>query len=63
MSATCQNCKSNLSCGCQRRTASDGSSVCTMCLNTYEIHLKQKAALAKGQAPSNVTVLYTPARK
>lgn len=32
----CSNCKSQLSCGCQRRTASDGTSCCDVCINLYE---------------------------
>ena len=43
MSATCQNCKSKLSCGCQKRTASDGKPVCTMCLNAYESTLPKNS--------------------
>lgn len=39
--AMCSNCKSNLSCGCQKRTASDGKSVCTKCQTSYEAKLKQ----------------------
>ena len=39
----CSNCKTQLSCGCQKRTASDGKQVCSSCLTTYE----QKLAAAK----------------
>ena len=40
----CQNCGTKLSCGCQKRTATDGKDVCSSCLNTYENNLtKQKA--------------------
>ena len=34
--ATCPNCKKALSCGCQKRKASDGSVVCTNCISAYE---------------------------
>jgi len=34
--AQCSNCKKNLSCGCQKRKASDGVSVCTTCAPAYE---------------------------
>lgn len=34
--AKCPNCGKNLSCGCQRRTASNGRSVCSSCLASYE---------------------------
>lgn len=37
----CPNCKSPLSCGCQKRVASDGKQVCTNCLVTYENTLKK----------------------
>jgi hypothetical protein len=40
--ANCPNCKKKLSCGCQKRTASDGKTVCSGCLKTYEAGLKQK---------------------
>jgi len=39
--ANCLNCKKALSCGCQKRTASDGKSVCSTCLQGYEARLKQ----------------------
>lgn len=34
----CSNpkCRAKLSCGCQRRIASDGASVCTNCVASYE---------------------------
>lgn len=34
--ATCPNCKKALSCGCQKRTASDGKQVCSNCIKTYQ---------------------------
>jgi uncharacterized protein YbaR (Trm112 family) len=40
--STCPNCKSRLSCGCQKRTAKDGKQVCTNCLQKYEIKLKSE---------------------
>lgn len=39
--AQCTNCKRNLSCGCQKRTTSDGKSACSSCINTYEMQKKQ----------------------
>lgn len=56
MSATCPNCKSKLSCGCQKRTASDGATVCTICKASYEAKLKN--IVKSPNAPSNVKVLY-----
>ncbi len=38
----CQNCGNTLSCGCQRRVASDGKNCCTACIATYEAKLKVK---------------------
>lgn len=34
--ATCPNCKKTLSCGCQKRTASDGKQVCSSCIKSYQ---------------------------
>jgi hypothetical protein len=44
--ASCSNCKRNLSCGCQRRTASDGKAVCSNCITSYEASLKQRQTIA-----------------
>jgi uncharacterized protein YbaR (Trm112 family) len=38
--SACPNCKSQLSCGCQRRTASNGTTVCSGCLAAYESKLQ-----------------------
>jgi len=35
-----------MSCGCQKRQASDGKTVCSKCANTYEEQLKQRQTLA-----------------
>ena len=48
--ANCTNCKRKITCGCQKRTASNGVSVCTNCLAQYEASLK--AALKN--ADSNI---------
>lgn len=39
--ASCQNCKSKITCGCQKRKASDGKEVCSTCITKYELSLKQ----------------------
>jgi len=44
--ANCPNCKKKLSCGCQKRTASDGKTVCSGCLTSYESGLKQRKTMA-----------------
>jgi hypothetical protein len=36
----CSNCKKKLSCGCQRRNASNGVQVCTNCLSSYESQIQ-----------------------
>ncbi len=40
--ANCPNCKTRLSCGCQRRTASNKTQVCSNCIAAYEVKLKQQ---------------------
>tara|TARA_B100000902_G_C26410396_1_gene482024 strand:- start:209 stop:364 length:156 start_codon:yes stop_codon:yes gene_type:complete len=37
----CKHCGKRLSCGCQRRKASDGTQVCSSCVASYETKLKQ----------------------
>ena len=39
--AKCSNCNRNLSCGCQKRVASNKAQVCTNCISAYEMKLKQ----------------------
>ena len=36
----CSNCNQTLSCGCQRRNASNGVQVCTNCLSSYESQIQ-----------------------
>ena len=38
----CTNCGTALSCGCQVRTASNGTRVCTSCVTSYEQTLKKQ---------------------
>lgn len=50
----CPNCNAKISCGCQKRVASDGKSVCTTCVNKYEEVLKkQKEDLNKNNPPNS----------
>lgn len=51
--SACTNCGTKLSCGCQKRTASDGRAVCGTCLSGYEATLKNKTAV-KPATPVNV---------
>lgn len=60
MSSTCQNCKTALSCGCQKRVASNGVQVCSTCITAYENNLLLLKNGPVKNAPSNVKVLYTP---
>lgn len=36
----CPNCEKKLTCGCQKRIASDKKQVCANCLENYEAKLK-----------------------
>lgn len=40
--ANCPNCGAKLSCGCQRKTASDGKQGCVQCIPAYEKQLKER---------------------
>lgn len=63
MNAVCPTCKSTLSCGCQKRKASNGAVVCTMCQAKYEQDLKTKQNIHKppgASSPTNVTATYIP---
>lgn len=51
--ATCANCKVRMSCGCQKRTASDGKSACSSCINNYEAQLKQRKLATQGPIEAN----------
>ncbi len=45
----CQNCQSKLSCGCQKRIATDGREVCSNCVTAYENQLTAKKAATDEQ--------------
>lgn len=38
--SACSNCKTKMSCGCQKRTASNGQQVCSTCIGQYEASIK-----------------------
>jgi hypothetical protein len=57
--SACLNCNRKLSCGCQKRTASDGKSVCSNCLSNYERNLKAGGVVT----PPRVTVFKAPIKK
>lgn len=53
----CSNCKTKLSCGCQQRVASNGTSVCSNCISSYEIHLatqKNKSAVVNNPETARI---------
>lgn len=62
MGIICNNCKTPLGCSCQKKTASNGASVCANCIGTYEAGLKGLKAPAPAQPsnskPTGVHVLY-----
>lgn len=62
LSTFCPNCKTALSCGCQKRTASNGTRVCSTCLAGYELNLKKNPA-STNTTPGNVQVLFTGSNK
>lgn len=45
----CPNCRAVISCGCQKRSASDGRQVCSSCLTTYEQNLQRNKKLLDQQ--------------
>ena len=55
MAAACPNCGTSLSCGCQKRTASNGNPVCANCITDYETALIKLAK--KTTAPINTIEL------
>jgi hypothetical protein len=46
MASKCANCEARLSCGCQRRTASNGASACSNCVSSLNTKLAQEQLLA-----------------
>ncbi len=48
----CANCGNQLSCGCQRRTASNGTQVCSSCLARYEASIKQSTPATSAEGPT-----------
>jgi hypothetical protein len=57
--ANCPNCGAVLSCGCQRKSASDGKQGCVQCIPAYEAALKRRNAerstTVKPGKPGSVT--------
>jgi hypothetical protein len=64
----CPNCQKEITCGCQKKLANDGTQVCTSCMDEYNklLGVKNQQPLVNNAiptAPSNVKVLYTPPRR
>jgi hypothetical protein len=51
--ANCPNCGAVITCGCQRKTASDGKQGCSQCIPAYEQTLKRRAANNTGKDDSS----------
>ena len=46
--AKCPNCGAGMSCGCQKRAASNGATACSSCINSLEATLKgEKNTIAR----------------
>jgi hypothetical protein len=45
MSSKCENCGARISCGCQRRSASNGAPACSSCVNSLNERLVQEQSL------------------
>ena len=64
--AQCPNCGKQLSCGCQRRIASNGVSACTNCIGILEAKIKNSGQRhfipsqppKQGTNPANVTATF-----
>jgi hypothetical protein len=39
--STCPNCKKLITCGCQLKTASNNTKVCTSCIANYEAKIRE----------------------
>lgn len=52
---TCQNCGSQLSCGCQKRIATDGTNVCSSCIAQYEQKLIELRSSQNNNQEENKT--------
>ena len=49
----CPNCNSAITCGCQKRTASDGKEVCSSCIAFYEKSIIELKNLADNESVTN----------
>ncbi len=51
--AKCPNCGAGMSCGCQKRAASNGATACSSCINSLEATIKANNTAAL-KAATNV---------
>lgn len=49
----CLNCDSQITCGCQRRHATDGRLVCTKCLADYEKKIAEQKQQTNNESLNN----------
>lgn len=49
----CLNCDAQITCGCQRRHASDGKLVCTKCIEQYEKSLAELKQVTENNTEEN----------
>ena len=67
----CANCKAKLTCGCQKRIASNGAHVCSNCIASYEASLgiirqatppsnPESPPVSGNTMPNNITIKYNP---
>lgn len=60
--SVCTNCNARLSCGCQKRVASNGVSCCSNCSANYEAGLKKPVVttklINKPTTPTGVKIAY-----
>ena len=57
--AACSNCGKALSCGCQRKTASNGRSVCNGCISSYEDTLRTEKNATRQQTNTSGNAVYS----
>lgn len=56
----CPNCKATLTCGCQKRKASDGVTICSNCVRAYESKLSRKGVKAIIPDPVEAQKKFSP---
>jgi hypothetical protein len=54
----CQNCGAVLTCGCKRRTASNGKICCAKCIVAYENSLKNSTPVKATTEPVITNIVY-----